>query len=134
MVVKYFWQDGGSLDLILKKSGRLPEPIMGMISIAVCYWYYTVFLLSVSCRHHIRLLSLLPLMLEMLGVDGPDISTGMHSCCDNNIQDKSKNSPLRLLPISQIWLGISTQNFTHLFYVFSHVSVPNKIGLTSTTP
>lgn len=29
------YMDGGSLDLILKKAGRLPEPIIGMISIAV---------------------------------------------------------------------------------------------------
>ena len=29
------FQDGGSLDLILKKAGRLPEPIIGMISLAV---------------------------------------------------------------------------------------------------
>ena len=29
------WQDGGSLDLILKKAGRIPEPILGKISIAV---------------------------------------------------------------------------------------------------
>lgn len=28
-------QDGGSLDLILKKAGRIPEPILGTISFAV---------------------------------------------------------------------------------------------------
>ena len=28
-------QDGGSLDLILKKGGRIPEPVLGMISNAV---------------------------------------------------------------------------------------------------
>ena len=28
-------QDGGSLDLILKKAGRVPEPILGKISEAV---------------------------------------------------------------------------------------------------
>ena len=31
-------QDGGSLDLILKKSGRIPEPILGKISGAVSVW------------------------------------------------------------------------------------------------
>ena len=30
-----FFQDGGSLDLILKKAGRIPEPILGKISVAV---------------------------------------------------------------------------------------------------
>lgn len=29
------FQDGGSLDLILKKAGRIPEPILGKISLAV---------------------------------------------------------------------------------------------------
>ena len=31
-------QDGGSLDLILKKAGRIPEPILGKISTAVGVW------------------------------------------------------------------------------------------------
>ena len=29
------FQDGGSLDLILKKAGRIPEPILGVINISV---------------------------------------------------------------------------------------------------
>jgi len=40
-----FWvcQDGGSLDLILKKAGRIPEPILGKISGDV-----SVYLLNMS--------------------------------------------------------------------------------------
>jgi len=34
----YVSQDGGSLDLILKKAGRIPEPILGRISEAVSVW------------------------------------------------------------------------------------------------
>lgn len=30
-----YFQDGGSLDLILKQAGRIPEPILGIISVAV---------------------------------------------------------------------------------------------------
>ena len=30
-----FAQDGGSLDLVLKRSGRIPEPILGIITTAV---------------------------------------------------------------------------------------------------
>ena len=30
-----YLQDGGSLDLILKQAGRIPEPILGIISVAV---------------------------------------------------------------------------------------------------
>ena len=33
------FQDGGSLDLILKKAGRIPEPILGKISVAVSMGY-----------------------------------------------------------------------------------------------
>lgn len=38
IVTKLFFsihQDGGSLDLILKQAGRIPEPILGIISVAV---------------------------------------------------------------------------------------------------
>lgn len=30
--------DGGSLDLILKKAGRIPEPYLGKITTAVIYF------------------------------------------------------------------------------------------------
>lgn len=30
-----FLKDGGSLDLILKKAGRIPEPVLGVINISV---------------------------------------------------------------------------------------------------
>jgi len=29
------FQDGGSLDLILKKAGRIPEPILGKVTASV---------------------------------------------------------------------------------------------------
>jgi hypothetical protein len=32
-----FVQDGGSLDQVLKKAGRIPEDILGIISIAVSF-------------------------------------------------------------------------------------------------
>ena len=33
--VSAFRQDGGSLDLVLKRSGRIPEPIIGKIVVSV---------------------------------------------------------------------------------------------------
>lgn len=30
-----FFQDGGSLDLVLKKAGKIPESILGKVTIAV---------------------------------------------------------------------------------------------------
>lgn len=35
MLDVYFFQDGLSLDVMLKKAGRIPEPHLGRISIAV---------------------------------------------------------------------------------------------------
>lgn len=31
-----FTKNGGSLDLILKKAGRIPEPILGKLTASVC--------------------------------------------------------------------------------------------------
>lgn len=36
------YMDGGSLDLILKKAGRIPEPILGTITSAVSNIYCIV--------------------------------------------------------------------------------------------
>lgn len=35
------YMDGGSLDLILKKAGRIPEPILGTITAAVSQIFIT---------------------------------------------------------------------------------------------
>lgn len=37
------YMDGGSLDLILKKAGRIPEPILGTITSAVSFSLLVVF-------------------------------------------------------------------------------------------
>lgn len=39
------YMDGGSLDLILKKAGRIPEPILGTITSAVSINISTILLL-----------------------------------------------------------------------------------------
>lgn len=37
MLIFYaFFKDGGSLDLVLRKVNRIPEPILGKITEAVC--------------------------------------------------------------------------------------------------
>lgn len=43
------YMDGGSLDLILKKAGRIPEPMLGTVTCAVCsihLFNYQVILIS----------------------------------------------------------------------------------------
>ena len=42
----YLKQDGGSLDLILKKAGRIPEPILGKLTSSVSYFYTIMYDLS----------------------------------------------------------------------------------------
>jgi len=49
-------QDGGSLDLILKKSGRIPEPILGRISGAVSVRRKCSVFFSGYHHHHQNLL------------------------------------------------------------------------------
>ena len=34
-LIKFFFQDGGSLDQILKKADQVPEDILGKITVAV---------------------------------------------------------------------------------------------------
>lgn len=43
------FQDGGSLDLILKKAGRIPEPILGKLTSSVSIVFYH----SLNLRTHL---------------------------------------------------------------------------------
>jgi hypothetical protein len=45
------YMDGGSLDLILKKAGRIPEQYLGKITIAVRYYFD---ILNIYYRYAIR--------------------------------------------------------------------------------
>jgi hypothetical protein len=42
------YMDGGSLDLILKKAGRIPESILRTITSAVSIWVYCFLVVHVS--------------------------------------------------------------------------------------
>ena len=48
-VLLCLFQDGGSLDLILKKAGRLPEPILGKICVAVRVYFMWSWLIIMTC-------------------------------------------------------------------------------------
>ena len=36
-IYEFFIQDGGSLDVVVKKAGRIPEKILGVVTYSVSY-------------------------------------------------------------------------------------------------